>query len=107
MVWLSGKTNQGMMLKKLRFSNNGLLFPGPPPPSSLPGIPLPPLCPFNLKVGLGCFGLFIEVISKSHNVHKCHSERSEESHILKYLRPFASLRVTEKAVLKKVLVKFG
>ncbi|MGA9460104.1 MAG: hypothetical protein WBV16_10425, partial [Desulfobaccales bacterium] len=30
----------------------------------------------------------------------CHSERSEESRLLKYLRPFAPFRVTEKAVLK-------
>jgi len=45
----------------------------------------------------------LQPISKPHVSQNCHSERSEESRIFKYLRPFASLRVTKNEVLKWLL----
>jgi hypothetical protein len=38
----------------------------------------------------------LQAISKPRFIEKCHSERSEESRLFNKLRPFASLRVTEK-----------
>jgi hypothetical protein len=39
---------------------------------------------------------FLQPVSKPDIPQICHSERSEESCLFKYLSPFASLRVTEK-----------
>jgi arsenate reductase len=40
----------------------------------------------------------LQIISKPHFLKNCHSERSEESCLFKYLRPFAPLRVTKETV---------
>jgi hypothetical protein len=45
--------------------------------------------------------LTVEALAKLLLDHNCHSDRSEESCILKQLRSFASLRMTEELILQK------
>jgi len=42
-----------------------------------------------------------EALAKVSKNHVCHSDRSEESRISRWLRPFASLRVTKKSILQE------